>query len=68
VNDAPTHDRRARFFAVAALVAALLVPVADPEHRWVAVVLAIAYVVLATTSWLDNRSRAKVPPRYHRQQ
>jgi hypothetical protein len=60
------YDRRARFFLAAALVAAVLVPVADPEHRWVAAVLSIAYVVLAAASWLDSRSRATVPPRYHR--
>jgi hypothetical protein len=67
VNDAPAPDRRARFFLVAAVAAGLLVPVADREHRWVAAVVAVAYVVLAAGSWLDNRSRAKVPPRYHRQ-
>jgi hypothetical protein len=65
VSEDPGHDRRARFFVLAAVVAAALVPVADPEHRWVAVALSIAYLVLATASWLDSRSRAKVPPRFH---
>jgi hypothetical protein len=49
-------DHRAVFFAFAAVVCALLVPVAD-GHAWVAATVSIVYVVLAVGSWLDHRSR-----------
>lgn len=52
-------DRRALFFLGAAAVCAALTPVADREHRWVAIVTAIAYVVLAALSALDHRSRSR---------
>jgi hypothetical protein len=49
-------DRRATFFLVAALVCVLLVPVTD-DDRWVPIVTAIVYVLLALASFLDARSR-----------
>jgi hypothetical protein len=52
-------DRRAWFFVVAALVCVLLVPLADPQHRWVAWTTGAAYVVLAVLSALDDWSRSK---------
>ena len=51
-------DRRAAFFLLAALVCALLAPVADRQFRWVPITVAITYVVLAVASFLDARSRA----------
>lgn len=53
-------DRRAVFFLVAALVCALLVPVAG-RYAWVAAAVAGVYVVLAASSWLDHRSRRRPP-------
>ena len=50
-------DRRALFFAVAAVICLALVPVAEAEHRWVPEVTAGAYVVLALASFLDALSR-----------
>lgn len=55
-------DRRAAFFLVAAAACAALVPVAETGHRWVAVLLAIVYVMLAVGSWLDARNRDRIPP------
>lgn len=52
-------DRRALFFLVAAVICVVLVPLADPEHRWVAWATAFAYVVLAVLSALDHRSRSR---------
>ncbi len=56
-------DRRASFFLLASAVAAALIPVADPEHRWVPIAVAIAYAVLAVASIADARSRERTPPR-----
>jgi hypothetical protein len=53
------EDRRALFFIGAAIVCVVLVPLADPEHRWVAWTTAGAYVVLAVLSALDHRSRSR---------
>jgi hypothetical protein len=53
------RDRRALVFLIFAVVCALLVPVAEAEHRWVAEVTAIAYVVLAGASALDAWSRSR---------
>jgi hypothetical protein len=50
-------DRRALFFLVAAAIGFALTPVADPQHRWVPVVMGITYVVLAVLSALDSWSR-----------
>jgi hypothetical protein len=49
-------DRRAVFFLLAAVVCALLVPVAA-GHAWVAASVSAVYVLLAVGSWLDHRSR-----------
>jgi hypothetical protein len=50
-------DRRALFFAGAALVCFALVPLADAGHRWVAVATGAVYVVMAVLSALDHWSR-----------
>ena len=52
-------DRRAVFFLVAAVIAYALTPVADPDHRWVAMATGTAYVVLAVLAFLDGWSRGK---------
>ena len=52
-------DRRAIFFTIAAVVCALLIPVIEPEHRWVTELTAITYVVLAIASALDAWSRGR---------
>ena len=52
-------DKRVPFFLVAGVVCALLIPVADPKHRWVAEAAAIAYAVLALLFALDSWSRAR---------
>ena len=54
-----TIDKRVPFFLIAALVCALLVPVADPAHQWVAMTTAIAYAVLSLLFALDSWSRAR---------
>ncbi len=56
-------DRRAAFFLFASALAVALIPVADPEHRWVPIAVAIVYVVLAVASLADARSRDRTPPR-----
>ena len=53
------RDRRALFFVLAAVACVLLIPLAEPEHRWVAEVTAITYVVLAAASALDAWSRSR---------
>jgi hypothetical protein len=50
-------DRRAVFSLRAAVVCALLVPVAG-GHAWVAAAVSAVYLVLAAASWLDHRSRS----------
>jgi len=57
-------DRRAIFFLVSSLLGAILTPIADPEHRWVAIAVCITYLVLAIASALDKRNRDRVQPRY----
>ena len=52
-------DRRAAVFIGFAVVCAALVPVTDDKFRWVPVVTAIAYVVLAAASFLDALSRKR---------
>jgi uncharacterized membrane protein len=52
-------DQRVPFFLIAGVVCALLVPVADPDHRWVAAATAITYAVLALLFALDSWSRAR---------
>jgi hypothetical protein len=53
-------DRRALFFLGAAVVCAVLIPIADPEHRWVPIGLSIVYTLLALASWADNRGRRRL--------
>jgi hypothetical protein len=50
-------DKRVPFFTIAALLAFALTPVADAEHRWVAVTVGATYLVLAGLTLLDTRSR-----------
>jgi Ca2+/Na+ antiporter len=52
-------DRRVPFFLIAAIVCVALVPVADPQHRWVAWTTAAIYVVLAFLLFLESRSRSR---------
>jgi len=52
-------DRRAAFFLAAAVVCALLTPVAD-GYAWVAATVAGVYLVLAVGSWLDARSHRRL--------
>jgi hypothetical protein len=49
-------DRRAIFFLGAAAVSAVLIPETDREIRYVPVILAVVYVLLAAASYLDWRS------------
>ena len=53
------RDRRALFFVIAAVLCLALVPVAEPNLRWVPEVTAGAYVVLALLSFLDAVSRRR---------
>lgn len=46
-------DRRALFFVVAATMAALLIPVTEPELRYVPQIVAATYIILAAASYLD---------------
>jgi hypothetical protein len=48
-------DKRAQFFALAALACAALVPLADHQFRTITVAVAVTYVLLALASWLDSR-------------
>ena len=50
-------DRRAVFFLGAALVCFALAPIGLEEHRHVAVIVGVVYVVLALLSFLDSKSR-----------
>jgi hypothetical protein len=50
-------DRRAVFFAIAAAVCFVLVPVADARFRNLTTGVGVTYVLLAIASALDHRSR-----------
>ncbi|HEX7166555.1 MAG TPA: hypothetical protein VF230_06210 [Acidimicrobiales bacterium] len=50
-------DRRALFFLVAAVAAAVLYPFAPTDLRWVSVGVSITYFVLALLAALDAWSR-----------
>jgi len=52
-------DRRALVFLLFAIACGLLVPVAQPAHRWVAELTGVTYLVLAAASYLDARSRSR---------
>ena len=49
-------DRRITFFLAAALVCALMTPVAPGELRWVPIATAVTYVVLAILVALESLS------------
>ena len=51
------NDKRAQFFALAAAVCFVLVPVAQDSYREITLGVAITYLLLAAASWLDHRSR-----------
>ncbi|MCU1485694.1 MAG: hypothetical protein JWN67_2440 [Actinomycetia bacterium] len=51
-------DRRASFFAAAALICFALAPVGLQEHRHIAVIVGVVYLVLALLSFLDSKSRS----------
>ena len=50
-------DRRAAFFAMAAVVCAAVSPATDADIRWIPIAMAVAYAVLAVLSFLDAWSR-----------
>jgi hypothetical protein len=52
-------DRRALFFAGAAVVCGALTPAADSDLGWVPTTMAIAYAVLALASLADWWSRRR---------
>jgi hypothetical protein len=52
-------DRRSVFFLGSALVCVALIPLSEPDLRWVPIAVSITYVVLAVLSFLDWRSRAR---------
>jgi O-antigen/teichoic acid export membrane protein len=52
-------DRRSVFFVLSAVVAALMIPLSEPDLRWVPEVVAVTYVVLAVLSFLDYESRRR---------
>ncbi|MEO5900466.1 MAG: hypothetical protein ABIR68_10095 [Ilumatobacteraceae bacterium] len=56
-------DRRAVFFVLSALLSIALLPLCPPELRWVGWSLGAAFIVLATASWADHRTRLAKPPR-----
>ena len=49
-------DRRAVFFAGAAILAAAMVPATTESLRYVPVIVAVTYVLLAVASYLDWRT------------
>jgi biotin transporter BioY len=50
-------DRRAAFFALAAVVCLAVSPATESAIRWIPIAMAVAYVVLAGLSFLDAWSR-----------
>jgi hypothetical protein len=52
-------DRRSLFFVVAAIACVVLIPLSDADLRWVPIVVAITYAVLAVLSYLDWSSRTR---------
>jgi flagellar biosynthesis protein FliQ len=49
-------DQRALFFFVAAVLAALILPVTDESLQYVPKIVSITYLVLAVASYLDWRT------------
>jgi hypothetical protein len=52
-------DRRAVFFLAAAIVCAVLIPVTEPEFRWVPISLTIVYTLFSLASWAETRGRSR---------
>ncbi len=52
-------DRRAAFFAVAAVICFALIPV-DEQFAWVCALVGAVYLLLSLASWLDYRSRRRL--------
>lgn len=52
-------DRRAIVFLIFAVVCFALVPLAEPEHQWIAELTGAAYIVLGVGSALDSWSRSR---------
>jgi hypothetical protein len=52
-------DKRVPFFLIASVIGFVLAPVADAEHRWVAVAVGLTYAVLAGLVALDAWSRSR---------
>jgi hypothetical protein len=50
-------DRRAIFFLGAAVACLVLVPLTPASLRYVSIWISIAYVILGTLSFLDDRAR-----------
>ncbi len=50
-------DRRAAFFAIAAVVCAAVSPATETEIRWIPIAMAVGYAVLSVLSFLDAWSR-----------
>ena len=50
-------DRRSVFFTGAAIVSAVMIPLAPSDLRWVPAVLALTYVILTLLSLADYLSR-----------
>lgn len=56
-------DRRTGFFLVAAALGAILTPLADEEHRWVAIAVTATYLVFVAASILEKWSRDRTQAR-----
>jgi hypothetical protein len=50
-------DRRSLFFAVGAVAALLLWPLAPPDLRWVSLMVSAMYAVLSLACLLDSWNR-----------
>jgi hypothetical protein len=59
-------DRRASFFLAAALICFALAPLGLEEHRRIAIVVGLVYVVLAALSFLDARGKSSANARRRR--
>jgi hypothetical protein len=55
------RDRRITFFLAAAVVCALMTPLAPGELRWVPIATAVAYAVLAMLVTLESLSVRSQP-------